>query len=388
VIFSPFEINILWDNKQSIKVMRMEPFTNLFNINIMDFKDSIKQIADRVEKLKDNLQTEEATKNALIMPFIGVLGYDVFNPLEVVPEMTCDVGTKKGEKIDYAIVKENEPIILIECKHWQQDLSLHDNQLLRYFNISKAKFGVLTNGVVYKFYTDLAEPNKMDEKPFLEVNMLDIKETQIEELKKFHKSYFDIETILSSANELKYTSELKTAISKEFASPSPEFVKFFGKQVYDGSFTPKVLDQFTSLVKRSIANYVNDMISDRFKAVIKEDDGLQDQDQPAQESELNCSENKVETTAEELEGFYVVKSILRNTIAANRITYRDAQTYFAILVDDNNRKPVCRLYLNSATNKKLALLDENKKEISYKIASIDEIYNYAQQLIDAVIKYV
>jgi hypothetical protein len=357
-------------------------------MNAMDFKDSIKQIADRVEKLKNNLQTEEATKNALIMPFISVLGYDVFNPLEVVPEMTCDVGTKKGEKIDYAIVKENEPIILIECKHWQQDLSLHDNQLLRYFGVSKAKFGVLTNGVVYKFYTDLAEPNKMDEKPFLEVNMLDIKEAQIEELKKFHKSYFDVETILSSANELKYTGELKTAISKEFASPSPEFVKFFGKQVYDGFFTPKVLDQFTSLVKRSIGNYINDMISDRLKAAIKEDDDLQDQDQSAMTREPDLSGDKIVTTAEELEGFYIVKSILRNTIAANRITYRDAQTYFAILVDDNNRKPVCRLYLNSATNKKMALLDENKKEISYKIASIDEIYNYAQQLIDSVEKYV
>jgi len=354
----------------------------------MDFKDSIKQIAERVEKLKDNLQTEEATKNALIMPFISVLGYDVFNPLEVIPEMSCDIGTKKGEKIDYAIIKEKEPIILVECKHWQQDLSLHDNQLLRYFNVSKAKFGVLTNGVVYKFYTDLAEPNKMDEKPFLEVNMLDIKETQIEELKKFHKSYFDVETILSSANELKYTGELKTAISKEFASPSPEFVKFFGKQVYDGSFTPKVLDQFTSLVKRSIATYVNDMISDRLKAAIKEEDNLQEQDQFVQEIEIDKQGNKVVTTAAELEGFYIVKSILRNTIAASRITYRDAQSYFAIFIDDNNRKPVCRLYLDSETNKKLVLLDENKKEISYKIESIDEIYNYTQQLIDAVVKYV
>lgn len=167
----------------------------------MDFKDSIKQIAERIESLKENLLTEEATKNALIMPFINALGYDVFNPLEVVPEMCCDIGTKKGEKIDYAIMKNGEPILLIECKHWQQDLTLYDNQLIRYFHVSKAKFGVLTNGIVYRFYTDLAEPNKMDEKPFLEVNLLDLKEPQIEELKKFHKSYFDVDMILSSASE-------------------------------------------------------------------------------------------------------------------------------------------------------------------------------------------
>ena len=147
----------------------------------MDFKDSIKQISERIEKLKDNLPTEEATKNAFVMPFISALGYDVFNPLEVLPEMTCDIGTKKGEKIDYAIMKDGEPIMLIECKHWQQDLNLHDNQLLRYFNVSKAKFGVLTNGIIYRFYTDLEEPNKMDEKPFLEINMTDLKDALIDE---------------------------------------------------------------------------------------------------------------------------------------------------------------------------------------------------------------
>lgn len=100
------------------------------------------------------------------MPFINALGYDVFNPLEVLPEMTCDIGTKKGEKIDYAIMKDDQPILLIECKHWKQDLNLHDNQLLRYFNVSKAKFGLLTNGIIYRFYTDLKEPNIMDDKPF------------------------------------------------------------------------------------------------------------------------------------------------------------------------------------------------------------------------------
>ena len=129
----------------------------------MDFKDTIKQLADRIEKLKDNIQTEEATKNAFIMPFINALGYDVFNPLEVLPEMTCDIGTKKGEKIDYAIMKDDQPILLIECKHWKQDLNLHDNQLLRYFNVSKAKFGLLTNGIIYRFYTDLKESNISEE---------------------------------------------------------------------------------------------------------------------------------------------------------------------------------------------------------------------------------
>lgn len=132
----------------------------------MDFKDQIKNLGERVDKLKNQIATEEATKNAFIMPFIQTLGYDVFNPLEIVPEYITDIGTKKGEKIDYAIFKDEKPTILIECKHWAQNLNLHDGQLLRYFHVSKAKFGILTNGINYRFYSDLVEQNKMDEKHF------------------------------------------------------------------------------------------------------------------------------------------------------------------------------------------------------------------------------
>ncbi|MCD8177888.1 MAG: type I restriction enzyme HsdR N-terminal domain-containing protein, partial [Tannerellaceae bacterium] len=149
----------------------------------MDFKDVIKQLAERVIKMKDSILTEEATKTAFVLPFINALGYDVFNPMEVLPEFICDIGTKKGEKIDYAIIKEDEPIILIECKHCGQDLNLHDNQLLRYFHVSKAKFGILTNGIIYKFYTDLEKENIMDKKPFFEFNFLDIKDEHIEEIR-------------------------------------------------------------------------------------------------------------------------------------------------------------------------------------------------------------
>lgn len=356
----------------------------------MDFKDSIKQIVERIEKLKDNLHTEEATKNALIMPFLTALGYDVFNPLEVLPEMTCDISGKKGEKIDYAILKEEEPIMLIECKHWQQDLNLHDNQLLRYFTVSKAKFGILTNGIVYRFYTDLETPNKMDEKPFLEVNLLDLKDNQIEDLKKFHKSYFDLDSILSSASELKYMGELKSVISREFTSPSPDFVKYLGKQVYESLFTPKVLDQFTPLVKRAISSYINDLISDRLKAAIKDDGNAEvkaDQEQIADNTAAAVPNSDINTTDEEKEAFYIVKSILRDLIPAERITLRDAKSYCTVIIDDNNRKLICRLYLNSETTKKIAFLDENRKEISHKIESIDDIYNYSDQIKDIAEKF-
>lgn len=352
----------------------------------MDFKDTIKQLSDRVLKLKDNILTEEATKNAFIMPFINALGYDVFNPLEVVPELTCDIAMKKGEKIDYAIMKDGEPILLIECKHWAQDLNLHDNQLIRYFNVSKAKFGLLTNGIIYRFYTDLIEPNKMDGKPFLEVDITDLKDAQIEELKKFHKSYFDIENVLSSASELKYTGELKSIIAQEFASPTPEFVKYFAKQVYDGVITAKLLEQFTHLTKKSIATYINDLISERLKSALKTEvaDQQKDEEKVQENSSATTEESKIVTTEEEIESYLIVKSMVRPVVDISRVVYRDAQTYFAVLLDDNNRKPICRMYFNSISKKYIATFDENKKETKHEITSLNDIYNYSKELTDII----
>lgn len=354
----------------------------------MDFKDSVKQLSERVLKLKDNILTEEATKNAFIMPFINALGYDVFDPLEVVPEMTCDIAMKKGEKIDYAIIKDGEPILLIECKHWAQDLNLHDNQLIRYFNVSKAKFGLLTNGIIYRFYTDLIEPNKMDAKPFLEVDITDLKDNLIEELKKFHKSYFDIENVLSSASELKYTGELKNIIAQEFAAPTPEFVKYFAKQVYDGVITAKLLEQFTHLTKKSISTYINDLISERLKSALKtEAVEVQKEVEVAQSNTQSDEENRVVTTEEEIESYLIIKSILRPVVDISRVVYRDAQTYFAILLDDNNRKPICRMYFNSLSKKYIATFDENKKEIKHEITSLNDIYNFSTELSDTIRLY-
>lgn len=349
----------------------------------MDFKDAIKQLAERIDSIKDNLLTEEATKNALIMPFINSLGYDVFNPLEVVPEMTCDVGTKKGEKIDYAILSDGEPIILIECKHWKQDLNLHDNQLIRYFNVSKAKFGVLTNGIVYKFYTDLQEPNKMDSKPFLEVNLSNLKDSQIEELKKFHKSYFDLDTILSSASELKYVGALKAIVQDEFSNPSPDFIRFLGKKVYDGAFTERVLEQFVPITKRALSSFISDNVSDRLKVAINAED-IQVKNEQEDQTE---DKGQIVTTEEEIEAYHIIKSILRQVVSPDRVVMRDAESYCPIFLDNNNRKCICQLRFNNLANKKLRLFDENKNKIEYTIGDLNEIYNLSDELIAVVNRF-
>ena len=352
----------------------------------MDFKDQIKILGERVVKLKDQIATEEATKNAFIMPFLQSLGYDVFNPVEVIPEYVTDIGTKKGEKIDYAIFKDGNPIVLIECKHCNQNLDLHEGQLLRYFHVSKAKFGILTNGVIYKFYSDLVEANKMDEKPFLEFNITDIKDIQIEELKKFHKSYFDADSITNTASELKYSNELKQLISQELNNPTHDFVKHLAKQVYPSIITAKVLDLFTQLTKKAAQALLSDLITERLNNALKKE--KEDEQQEIQEAAAltEKANSKIETTEEELEGFLIIKSILRQKIDVSRVAYRDAQTYFAILLDDNNRKTICRLYFNG--NKKyLMYFDDNKKEVKKEIQSLDDLFTHSNELLEVLNRY-
>lgn len=353
----------------------------------MDLKDQLKQIADRVVKLKTQIHTEEATKNAFIMPFIQSLNYDVFNPVEVVPEFVADIGIKKGEKIDYAIFKDGKPTILIECKHWNQNLDIHDGQLLRYFHVSKARFGLLTNGIIYRFYSDLVEPNKMDEKPFLEFNITDIRDNHIEELKKFNKNNFDADSIINTASELKYMIELKNLIQLELTNPTPDFIKYFTKQVYPNFVTSKVLDQFTNLTKKSIQQYISDLITERLKTALdKEDEANKIESNKASNEIFEDNQSKVVTTEEEIESYMIVKTILRESIPVNRISYRDAQTYFTILLDDNNRKPICRIYLNG--NKKyVGTFDEQKKEVKVEINTIDDIFNLRELFIKTAQSY-
>ena len=202
----------------------------------MEFNEQITQFSERIKRIKDNICTEEATKTSIILPFFQILGYDVFNPLEFVPEFTADTGIKKGEKVDYAILNNGEPLILIEAKSVNTDLTVkHMNQLIRYFMVTKARFGILTNGTIYKFFSDLEEVNKMDSIPFFEINLMDLKKDKIDELKQFHKDNFNLRSILNNASDLKYMSLVKESIEKQFQEPSDQLVKAIIKNIYPGN---------------------------------------------------------------------------------------------------------------------------------------------------------
>ena len=340
----------------------------------------------------DNIQTEEATKNALIMPFIAALGYDVFDPSEVTPELVADVGIKKGEKVDYAILQDGKPILLFECKAKSARLDTeHASQLHRYFHVTSARFGVLTNGVIYRFFTDLEQPNKMDSAPFLELDMLNLKDHDIDEVRKFAKSYFSENEILTSASNLKYTREIKKLLLEEFRTPSADFVRHFAAKVYHGRITQPVVDSFAEYVSLAHRQLITDHINDRLQTAltVETNTGASQASAGTAQSEAASSDRAaiVTTTEQELEAYYIIKSILRETVDPGRIVMRDVQSYCGILLDDNNRKPIVRLYLDRA-EKQIGLFDNTERtEIKSKIERVDDIYQFAAKLVQTVTAY-
>lgn len=355
----------------------------------MDFIDEIKQFSKRVDNLKENITTEEATKTALIMPFFALLGYDVFNPHEFVPEFVADVGIKKGEKVDYAIMIEDKPSILIEAKWIGEPLEKHDSQLFRYFGTTTAKFAILTNGQTYRFYTDLEEPNKMDEKPFLEIDLLNLKEAQIPELKKFCKANFDLNQIMDTASELKYTYEFKRIFASELQDPSDPFVRHFLADAYDGMKTQNVVERFRPVLKKALNDYISELMNDRIKTALGNSNEVVSATPETSEGdgkEEASPVSKIVTTEEELEAFFIVKNLLHETVSVNDITYKDTESYFNVLYQNNTRKWICRFRL-SKNIKYLILPNENKQEVRYRLEGLYDIYNYKNQLEEVLKRY-
>lgn len=351
----------------------------------MDLIDKLKAIAQKVETSRSQIQNEQATKTAFIMPFLQAWGYDVFNPMEVHPEYSADLTGLKGEKVDYAICLDNQPIILMECKSCHQNLEhpKHSSQLHRYFNATGANFGVLTNGIIYRFYTDIVKDNIMDDKPFFEFNILDFDDSSVNELKRFSKSSFNSDELEEVARNLLHTKEVKKVIAQQLNDPSPEFVKFFVSHVYSGVRTASVVEKFKEIIKRSLKEYINDIIKEKFEEVLGKEPEPNPADTPPADGTPPVEPGEPGINPEKLEVFYIIKSILREEINTARIQFKDTRSYFGINLDGKVTKTVCRLRFNEKTGKKSISIPDNVetgKEATTNIDSLDEIYGVAEFL--------
>lgn len=348
-------------------------------MEILELKARLKSIVDTYQNQRNHILTEEATKTSLVMPFISALGYNIFNPAEVIPEFTADVADKKGEKVDYAIRKEGKIIILIECKSCDTTLTnIHTAQLFRYFSVTESHIGILTNGVDYWFYSDLENKNKMDDKPFYEFNILSHDDEKLTEIKKLCNQEFNLDKIIDNASNLKYTNGIKQNLKREFDNPSDSFIRTLAEGVYSGRMTSNVMEQFRKIVKKAVSQFVSDKINQQLEAV----QNINKEEAQAVEAEIASQENesaKVVTTEEELQSFYIIKAIAGEIDSViDRINYIDYMGFFSIIID-SPRGWFCRLYLNNPDKKSITLSTGQ----NIAIEKISDIYKYKNEILSA-----
>ncbi len=349
-----------------------------------EFFDRISQISSRSKVAERQALTEEATKTSVILPFLQTLGFDVFNLDEVIPEFIADVGTKKGEKVDFAVKIDGKIAMLIEAKPVNAKLGdTQFNQLFRYFTVTEARLAILTNGREAWFFSDTDEPNKMDKRPFFKFDFQNFDRDQVEELARFQKPNFAIDEIVEAASNLKYTRAAANYLRKQLDDPDEDFIRLVGRQIHEGSITKSVSEQLRPAVQAALDEVIRDRIQDKLgvafsgeKKVTSEPEGLATDEIP---------EDDIVTTDEEISAHMIVRAIGARHVPVDRIVIRDAKSYCAILMDNNNRKPICRLYFNSATTRHVGLFDVDKNEAKHKVAGPADLYRFAD-VIEKVIK--
>jgi predicted type IV restriction endonuclease len=344
----------------------------------MELEARLAELAKVISDHREVLLTEEAAKNALVMPFLRALGYDVFNPGEVVPEFTCDVGTKKGEKVDYAICREGKISMLVECKPANTELSLKNAaQLFRYFSVTDARLAVLTNGVVYKFFSDLDAPNRMDEKPFFICTLDGLRKQDIRTLARFSKQSFDIDSIVQEAASLKKQSLVARELQREFAEPSEEFIRIIAARVNEGRLTTQVREEFRALIVASISALIRDRVNERLTSALSASNPLEE------EEEVPGVPEEIVTTEDEIAGFHIVRAIAAKAVDPKRVVMRDAKSYCAILLDDNNRKTIARMHFNSPTARYFGTF-VGKDETRHSVLEPIQIYQHDEAILKRV----
>ena len=330
-------------------------------------KEQMLEISKRIMEIKSKIITEEATKQSLILPFFQVLKYNVFDPTEFVPEYTADFGIKKGEKVDYAILLEDKLSMLVEAKSCNIKLDKHAGQLSRYFNTANAKIGILTNGIEYRFFSDVELENRMDEEAFYILNMLEIKDADIEFLYLYLKSEFNVVKACEVASYLKDKSKIKNVINSELENPSDNFVNLIISSINEKRKTATLIAKYKPLVKSVLDEKIREL------AIEKIENEIEDPTASAR------SASKIVTTEEEFVAYGIILGMLGDIIDTGNICYKDTENYLNILLLGNVRKWICRLYLNG--QKQYIVFADSEKVF---IEDIGELCNHKDKFINSL----
>lgn len=347
----------------------------------MDLIDHLQNLASRAEQAGESLTNEEATKMALIAPFIQALGYDIFNPTEVKPEFSADLpGIKQGERVDYAVLENGQPKILVEAKPYKTDLKTAEKgQLSRYFQATHARIGILSNGRQFLFFSDLDRPNLMDEKPFAEIDLADLKAAPLEQIKQLSKAMFDLDTLLSTAERLKYLRGVKDEIKAELADPSDWLVREMARRVHTAErVSGQLIEKFKPVVIDAIKAVINDRITDRLSSAMEAEKEIVAAAEQLEEPTQAEPRDGIEFTDEEREGLYMVRAICASIVDPARLAEKDTKNYCNVLLDGHTWKSILRMHFNGPT-KRLEIFDGAEPKFVQLEKAMD-IYQHSDRI--------
>lgn len=230
-------------------------------------------MAETILERREHCATEEATKMALIVPTLTeVFGYEVYDPRQVVPEYTADFGAKKGEKVDYALIDDGKPVVLIECKAVGTPLDQAAAQLHRYFSVSdgSCRTAILTDGVKWRFYADLVDRNKLDQEPCFVFDFDAYDAEDVENLRIACRSDLGSPDRIDRMRELMYRRKIVTWLSRQFGTPDESFISYLAKELHDGARRRNVIELFGRIVPTALAGHVNKVVQQRLRRAMNE----------------------------------------------------------------------------------------------------------------------
>lgn len=290
----------------------------------------IKRVKDLAEHVRGN---EQATKQSLIGPLFTLLGYDLTDPRECIPEYKADFGKERSVKpVDWAFLQNGRPIFFVEAKESGRKLQGFDEQLADYFaKAPEAKLGILTNGVQWRFFTDMVNLNVMDREPFIRWDVVNDEKPPLEFLTLLQKSQFNPQLVRAFAEQRRNQNLLLSELSR-LLEPSSEFVKLAVANIETRKMTENVVESWKPVLGSALQEWVRQrMLSMALDPATYAPEGTRE---PAASA-------KIETTQEELDGFATVKTLLG---PERPVAYEDTASYFKIHLMERYTWVMCRLY--------------------------------------------
>ncbi len=293
----------------------------------------VKLVKDRADHVKGN---EQATKQSLIAPLFATLGYDLSDPHECVPEYRADFGKDRSAKpVDWAFLQNGKPTFFVEAKDAGKKLAGYNEQLGDYFAKSpEAKLGILTNGVLWWFYTDVVNANVMDKEPFLKWDVVNDEKPPYDFLTLLQKSQFTAELIRTFAQRKRAQNLLVNELIR-LLEPSPEFTRLAIANIEIRNLTAAVVDSW----KPVLANAIGEWAKQRILSSV-----LNSPPEVAASFAEPGTDSRIETTQEELDAYAIVCRVLG---PERPVEYDDTISYFKVHHPKKRTWVMCRLYLGT-----------------------------------------